>query len=146
MYDSNRSPPKKWDDARELCQAFRHNDQDRADLASVDTFEEHRFITDYLNKNDPQHRRWYISTRQENQNQWINQGDLTPMLNLQDFFLNSNEWGELEQADYKKDYLVYAFSLNKRQWGFQPVFGHEEYLYICEVPIEVCLYFLPHRI
>ena len=63
------------------------------------------------------------------------------MLNLQDFFLNSNEWGELEQADYKKDYLVYAFSLNKRQWGFQPVFGHEEYLYICEVPIEVCLYF-----
>jgi hypothetical protein len=59
------------------------------------------------------------------------------MLNLQDFFLSSNEWGELEQADYKKDYLVYAFSLNKRQWGFQPVFGHEEYLYICEVPIEV---------
>ena len=43
----------------------------------------------------------------------------------------------LLQADYKKDYLVYAFSLDRRQWGFQPVFGLEEYLYICEVPIEV---------
>ena len=43
-YKFTRSPTKKWDDARELCKAFRHNDQDRADLASVDTFEEHRLV------------------------------------------------------------------------------------------------------
>ena len=43
-YKFTRSPTKKWDDARELCKAFRHNDQDRADLASVDTFEEHRWV------------------------------------------------------------------------------------------------------
>ena len=136
-YKFTRSPPKRWDLARELCQAFKHDDSDKADLASIDTFEEHRFITEYLNNHDPQHRRWYISTRQESKDQWINQGDGTQMLNLQDYFLASNEWGELEQADYKKDHLVYAFSLKNRRWGFQPVFGHEDYLYVCEVPIEV---------
>ena len=41
-YKFTRSPPKKWGDARELCRAFRHDDQDKADLASVDSFEEHR--------------------------------------------------------------------------------------------------------
>ena len=41
-YKFTRSPPKKWGDARELCRAFRHDDQDLADLASVDSFEEHR--------------------------------------------------------------------------------------------------------
>ena len=30
--------------------------------------------------------RWYLSTRQENKDQWINQGDGTQMLNLQDYF------------------------------------------------------------
>ena len=57
-----------------------------------------RFISDYLNKNDPQHRRWYISTRQEDQNQWINQGDGTQMLNLENFFHPANEWGEFQQV------------------------------------------------
>jgi len=141
-YKFTRSPPKKWGDARELCRAFRHDDQDKADLASVDSFEEHRFISDYLNKNDPQHRRWYISTRQENKNQWINQGDGTQMLNLDKFFHPANEWGEFDQGNYKKDYLVYGFSLVSRQWGFQPVFGQEEYLYICEVPIDEVKYLI----
>jgi len=141
-YKFTRSPPRKWDYAREICQQFKYDDSGTADLASIDTFEEHRFITEYLNKHDPQHRRWYISTRQENKDQWVNQGDGTQMLNLQEYFLDSNEWGELELADYKKDHLVYAFSLKNRRWGFQPVFGHEEYLYICEAPIEEVSYFL----
>ena len=45
--------------------------------------------------------------------------------------------GENTVSDYKKDYLVYAYSYEENRWGFQPVFGHEEYLYICEMPIEV---------
>jgi hypothetical protein len=61
--------------------------QDHADLASVSTLEEHRFIVKHLNKIDPQHRRWYISTRQEDQNRWVNMGDGTQMLNLQEYFL-----------------------------------------------------------
>ena len=28
------------------------------------------------------------------------------------------------------------------RWGFQPVFGHEEYLYICEMPIEEVTYLM----
>ena len=59
------------------------------------------------------YRRWYISTRQEDQNRWVNLGDGTQMINLQDYFLNSNEWGESVGQDYKKDYLVYGYSLKE---------------------------------
>ena len=141
-YKFTRSPIKRWDDARLICQAYRHQDSDHSDLASVDTLEEHRFIADHLNRIDPQHRRWYISTRQEDQNRWVNLGDKSQMLNLQQYFLSSNEWGEAIGQDYKKDYLVYAYSLKEGRWGFQPVFGHEEYLYICEMPIEEVTYLM----
>ena len=40
-------------------------------------------------------------------------GDGTQMINLQDYFLNSNEFGELVGQDYKKDYLVYGYSLKE---------------------------------
>ena len=59
------------------------------------------------------------------------------MLNLQEYFHQSQEWGESFARDFKKDYLVYSFSQEENRWGFQPVFGHEEYLFICEMPIEV---------
>jgi hypothetical protein len=75
-------------------------------------------------------------SRQEDQNRWVNLGDQTQMLNLQEYFLQSKEWGESFARDFKKDYLVYAFSIEENRWGFQPVFGHEEYLFICEMPIE----------
>jgi len=140
-YKFNRSPSRRWSNAREICAAFKHDDSDSADLASVDTLEEHLFITDYLNNHDPQHRRWYISTRQEAKDQWMN-ADGTQMQNLQGWFLDSKEWGELQQADYKKDYLTYAFSLKHRRWGFQPVFDHDENLYICEVPIQEVKYLI----
>ena len=84
----------------------------------------------------------YISTRQEDQNRWVNLGDKTQMINLQQYFLSSNEWGEIIGQDYKKDYLVYAYSKKEGRWGFQPVFGHEEYLYICEMPIEEVTYLM----
>jgi len=140
-YKFNRSPRKRWSLAREICVAFKHDDSDHADLASIDSLEEHLFIADYLNIHDPQHRRWYISTRQEAQDQWMN-ADGSQMQNLQDWFLDSKEWGELYQADYKKDYLVYAFSLKHRRWGFQPVFDDDENLYICEVPIKEVKYLI----
>ena len=68
---------------------------------------------------------------------WVNQ-DKTRMLNLQEYFLRASEWGENQRGnDYKKDYLVYWYSFEESRWGFQPVFGHEEYPFICEMPIEV---------
>ena len=57
------------------------------------------------------------------------------MTNLEAFFVEADDWGQA--SDYKKDFLAYHFDLKSRDWGFLPVFGHEEYLYICEVPIEV---------
>ena len=48
-----------------FCLQIERYFQDHADLASVSTLEEHRFISAHLNLIDPQHRRWYISTRQE---------------------------------------------------------------------------------
>ena len=141
-YKFTRSPIKRWDDARLICQAFRHQDTDHSDLASISSLEEHRFVTAHLNRIDPQHRRWYLSTRQEDQNKWVNQGDRTQMLNLNPYFLASNEWGEAYGQNYKKDYLVYAYSDVEQRWGFQPVFGHEEYLFICEMPISEVTYLM----
>ena len=82
-------------------------------MASIDTIEEHRFISEHLNNIDPQHRRWYISTQQQDQNTWINLGDGTQMLNLQSYFLKTNELGDPVGEDYKKDYLVYGYSLKE---------------------------------
>ena len=64
------------------------------------------------------------------------------MLNLQEYFLKSNEFGEALVNSYKKEYLVYAHSQEESRWGFQPVFGHEEYLYICEMPINEVTYLM----
>ncbi len=36
--------------------------------------------------------------------------DTTQMLNLQEYFLRAAEWGEQTGVDYKKDFLVYAYS------------------------------------
>ncbi|CAB4066316.1 unnamed protein product [Lepeophtheirus salmonis] len=141
-YKFTRSPLKRWSDARLICQAYRHKDEDSADLASINTLAEHRFIASHLNRIDPQHRRWYISARQESDNTWINQGDLTQMKNLQDYFIDSAEWGETSGNNYNKDYLVYEYSEKMGQWGFKPVFGDEEYLYICEMPIDQILDFM----
>ncbi|XP_040571897.1 contactin [Lepeophtheirus salmonis] len=141
-YKFTRSPLKRWSDARLICQAYRHKDEDSADLASINTLAEHRFIASHLNRIDPQHRRWYISARQESDNTWINQGDLTQMKNLQDYFIDSAEWGETSGNNYNKDYLVYEYSEKMGQWGFKPVFGDEEYLYICEMPIDQVTYLM----
>ena len=37
---------------------------------------------------------------------------------------------------------MYAYSKDESRWGFQPVFGHEEYLYICEMPINEVNYLM----
>ena len=140
-YKFTRSPIKRWDDARLICQAFRHQDTDHSDLASISSLEEHRFITAHLNRIDPQHRRWYLSTRQEDQNKWVNQGDRTQMLNLNPYFLASNEWGEAYGQNYKKDYLVYAYSDVEQRWGFRG--SHYDHLHhlVCFHYFDCCHYY-----
>ncbi len=56
--------------------------------------------------------------------------------------IQAAEWGESSGQDYKKDFLVYGYSQEESRWGFQPVFGHEEYPFICEMPIEEVTYLM----
>ena len=75
-----------------------------------------RFITNHLNKIDPQHRRWYLSARQEGQKTWRNHDrDQSIMANLEKYFLESKEWGEGYGQNYKKEHLVYDYSIEEQR-------------------------------
>jgi len=137
-YKFTRSPELGRDEASELCREYRHQATDKADLASISSLEEHRFVQKVLNEIDPQHRRWYISAKQTDQKTWKNLGDKTLMQNLQEYFLQTNELG----GATKKQYLAYGFSKNEGRWGFLPVYGDDEYLSICEMPIEEVSYLM----
>ena len=139
-YKFTRSPDLRRDTASENCREYRHQDTDRADLASVSSLEEHRFIQKVLNEIDPQHRRWYISAQQTDQQTWHNEGDKTPMQNLQEYFLQSDELGSAGVT--KKEFLAYGFSKREGRWGFVPVYGDDEYPFICEMPITEVSYLM----
>jgi len=115
-YKFTRSPELGRDEASELCREYRHQATDRADLASISSLEEHRFIQSVLNEIDPQHRRWYISAKQTDQKTWKNLGDKTLMQNLQEYFLQTEEFG----GATKKEYLAYGFSKKRRKMGISP--------------------------
>lgn len=130
-YKFTRSPIKTRDEARQYCRAF------NADLASINSLEEHSFITTYLQKNDPSHRMWYISGRQQSPGAWVNDGDSTTMMSLDSAFLPNQE------AVFDKDFLAYGYSLSARQWGLLRVDGRDPLLHICEIPVNqvIFLYF-----
>lgn len=118
-----RSPIKTRDDARMYCRGF------NSDLASINSMEEHSFIITYLQKNDPSHRIWYTSGRQQSAGIWVNDGDSTTMMNMESAFLPNQE------LVFDKDFLAYGYSLTGRQWGLLRVDGRDPLLYICEIPV-----------
>ena len=59
-----------------------------AELVSVSSPEEHGFLVYQLSLQDPQHRRWYISARQQSPEYWINDGDGSSLNDLEAAFLN----------------------------------------------------------
>ena len=122
-YRFTRSPIKTRDEARTYCRSF------NADLASINSIEEHSFITTYLARNDPSHRIWYVSGRQQSPSIWVNDGDGTTMMNLDAAFLPNPE------LVFDKDFLAYGFSLSARQWGLLRVDGRDPLLHICEIPV-----------
>lgn len=69
---------------------------------SVDSLDEHTFIMQQLNWQDPQHRRWYTSGRQQSANYWVNDGDNSQLSNMDAAFF----------PDYDnspgRDYLAYG--------------------------------------
>ncbi len=122
-YRFTRSPIKTRDEARQYCRRF------NSDLASINSMEEHSFITNYLQNNDPSRRIWYVSGRMQSPGVWANEGDGTAMMNLDQAFLPNQE------NVFDKDYLAYGYSLTARQWGLLRVDGRDPLLHICEIPV-----------
>ncbi|KAK6620391.1 hypothetical protein RUM44_006792 [Polyplax serrata] len=118
-----KSPMRPRNDARKNCEAY------QSDLVSIDSYEEHGFLIYQLLWRDPQHRKWYTSIRQHKPTYWVNDGDGTPLLNMENAFLPGQE------QSYGRDYLVYSYSHSLKRWGFEAVQGDEHLLYICEVPL-----------
>lgn len=128
-YRFTRSPIKSREEAKQYCRAF------NADLASVNSMEEHSFITSYLQKVDPSHRIWYVGGRSNGQGNWQNE-DGTAMMNLDAAFLPNQEQG------FDKEFLAYAFSISAKQWGLLRTDGRDPLLYICEIPSTMVLFVL----
>lgn len=118
-----KSPLRSRNDARKNCQAY------DSDLLSVNSLDEHGFIVYQLLWQDPQHRRWYTSARQQNLDYWINDGDNSQLVNMDAAFLPHQE------STHNKDFLVYSFSPELKKWGFEYVTGNEPLLFICEAPV-----------
>lgn len=118
-----KSPIRVRDDARKNCQAY------QSDLVAINSLDEHGFLLHNLQRNDPQHRKWYTGVRFQG-GYWTNEPDNSQVINMENAFLP-----EPNDGIYGRDYLVYAFSNGLKRWGFEKVTGFDELLYICEAPI-----------
>nr|CAD7263049.1 unnamed protein product [Timema shepardi] len=105
-----------------------------SDLVSVDSPDEYGFMINQLQWQDPQHRRWYTSAHQQSPDYWINEGDGTSLVNMENAFLPEQD------PTFNKDYLAYSFSNKLNRWGFEKVKGDELMLFICEVPVATLRY------
>ena len=67
--------------------------------------DEHYFIISWLREHDPQHALWYISSRQQSPDYWVNEGDDSQLINLDPAFIKDQSgW---EGGIPGKDYLSY---------------------------------------
>nr|CAD7197031.1 unnamed protein product [Timema douglasi] len=105
-----------------------------SDLVSVDSPDEYGFMINQLQWQDPQHRCWYTSAHQQSPDYWINEGDGTSLVNMENAFLPEQD------PTFNKDYLAYSFSNKLNRWGFEKVKGDELLLFICEVPVATLRY------
>ncbi|XP_075218988.1 contactin [Lycorma delicatula] len=118
-----KSPIRNRNDARRNCQAY------ESDLVSINNLDEHGFLVNQLLWQDPQHRRWYISAHEQSSGYWVNEGDGTPLTDMEPAFLPEQE------SNQPKPNLVYSFSNTLRRWGLERVTGEDLLLYICEAPL-----------
>lgn len=122
-YKFNRSPPRTRDGAKEACQAY------NCELISVNTFEEHRFVVDWLREHDPQHRRWFTSGFESGDNVWTWEGDNAQFSNIENLWLP-------QQDVHLWKYVSYNFSTELNRWGLHKVAPGDELAFICEIPKE----------
>lgn len=122
-YKFIRSPLNNFESARSKCRTY------NSELVSVNSIEEHDFISNWLKKNDPQHRRWYTSGIHDDENSWIWEGDNNKFTN--DDLL----WNPFNEIGYGK-HVAYNYSISANKWGLTRVLPQEELAYICEIHIE----------
>ena len=120
-----KSPIRIRDDARRNCQAY------QSDLIAINSLEEHGFILNQLQWQDPQHRKWYSGVRLQG-GYWSNEADNSQLINMENAFLP-----EPNDGTYGRDFLAYSFSNSLKRWGLEKVTGRDEFLYICEASISV---------
>lgn len=118
-----KSPIRERQDAKRNCEAY------QSDLVTINSLDEHGFILYQLLWQDPQHRKWYTGIKYQNGN-WINEGDNTPLLNMENAFLPEPNDNILD-----RNYLVYSYNNNLQRWGLEKVIGRDKLLYICKAPI-----------
>ncbi|KAK7072713.1 Contactin-3, partial [Halocaridina rubra] len=99
-----------------------------SDLVSVSAKDEHAFLTRYLHDTDPLHRQWYTSGVQKTPNFWENEGDGTSYQDMSGAFLPN------QAVSPRKNFLVYSYSIQHKEWGLLMVEGEDLLLYICEIP------------
>ncbi|KAG8191909.1 hypothetical protein JTE90_019843 [Oedothorax gibbosus] len=133
--------PKNWADFKDSCYKFtrtplmtRDEAEDRcrtynSDLVAVNTLEEHYFISNWLRENDPQHRRWFTSGRDDGDNVWVWDSDNSLFSDTDALFLPLQNNSYLRYAAYNYSELAY-------KWGLQKVDSTEILASICEIPKE----------
>ncbi|GFS41753.1 contactin [Trichonephila inaurata madagascariensis] len=122
-YKFTRTPLKTHDEAEERCRTY------NADLVAANTLEEHYFIIGWLRENDPQHRRWYTSGRDDGDNVWVWDSDNSLFTDTDALFLPMQNTSYLRFAAYNYSDLAY-------KWGLQKVDPTELMAYICEISKE----------
>ncbi|XP_022915290.2 contactin isoform X1 [Onthophagus taurus] len=115
-----KSPLRGYNESRHICRAF----SSESDLLSINSYDEHGFIINELNKQDSLRGRWYFGAYQQNPDMWRNADD-SPLVDMENAFFPVRK-------NYGDDYLVYNFSTSEMHWGFVPVRGDEPLKFICE--------------
>ncbi|KAI1278064.1 Contactin [Halotydeus destructor] len=123
-YKFSRSPRKSIQYAEDICQQYNSH------LISVNSYDEHVFIAQWLRENDPQHLIWFTSGRDRGGNNWGWDGDKTSFTNIIDLWVHFPSAQEVSQG-WK--FAAYNFSQPENRWGLIPVNGVDETAYICEI-------------
>ncbi|XP_022171906.1 contactin [Myzus persicae] len=123
-YKFVKSPFRPRSEAHRNCLAF------GADLASVNTLDEHGFLINQLLQQDPQHRQWYVGGKQTSPGVWINDVENNvPLIDVESALLPE------QHTTLNRDYIAYTYSVQLQKWGFEKVPGDRYLLYICEIPL-----------
>ncbi|XP_015912441.1 contactin [Parasteatoda tepidariorum] len=119
-YKFTRTPLQTREGAEDMCRTY------NADLVAVNTLEEHSFIRSWLRENDPQHRRWFTSGRDDGDNVWIWDNGGSLFSDIDSLFL------PMQNASFLR-FAAYNYSDLANKWGLQKVDSTELMAYICEI-------------